>query len=73
MVSFVVFLVQGLAVVWYWLSKTNMARGLRLALVVFALLTVLLPPIITLIGIFDSWLDWRRLEKRGQAGDKAGV
>ena len=73
MVSFVVFLVQGLAVVWYWLSKTNMGRGLRLALVVFALLTVLLPPIITLIGIFDSWLDWRRLEKRGQAGDKAGV
>lgn len=66
----VIFLIQGMAVAWFWLEKAKVARGLRWGLMVLGLLTVWLPPALTLLGLFDTWFDWRKLEKQaGGNGD----
>ncbi|MGI6082034.1 MAG: YybS family protein [Limnochordia bacterium] len=54
-----VFAIQGLAVVWFYLSKWNVRRWVAVTITV---LLTLLTPLMVLIGLLDSWFDLRRID-----------
>ena len=57
-ISFV-FAIQGLAVVWFYLSRWNVRRW---AAITVTVLLTLLTPLMVLVGLLDSWFDLRRLD-----------
>ncbi|MBE3584163.1 MAG: DUF2232 domain-containing protein [Limnochordaceae bacterium] len=57
-----VFGVQGVALVWFWLERTGVTPVWRWLVVVLAFLWPLMWMALVLAGALDSWFDWRKLE-----------
>ncbi|HEY8531944.1 MAG TPA: DUF2232 domain-containing protein [Limnochorda sp.] len=60
------FLVEGLAVIWFYLDKWGVGKGVRLLLTVL-LITPFLPLMepVAWLGMLDAWLDFRKLQREG--------
>ena len=61
-----VFLLQGLAILWYFLDKANVAKALRW-LIVFFMFNPLFMTLIVWAGVLDTWFDFRKLGQEGPA------
>lgn len=57
----VLFLVQGLAVGWFFLDRWRMGKGWKLAVTVFAVSSPLLSQLLPFLGLFDVAMDVRGL------------
>jgi uncharacterized protein YybS (DUF2232 family) len=55
-----IFMVQGLAVIWYYLTRRG---GRRAIAFVLTGLSLLFSPAVVLIGLLDAWFDLRRLKR----------
>lgn len=55
-----IFLVQGLAIAWFFFDRWGMSKPIRILLAFFAL-NPGLSSFVTLLGVLDTWLDFRRL------------
>lgn len=55
-----VFLVQGLAVVWFYLTRWGVRRAIIIAL---AGLSLVAGPLLVFVGLLDAWFDLRRLDR----------
>lgn len=62
-----VFLVQGLAVLYYYLTRRPMAGPLRIAFLLAAVFW--LSPFVTWLGVLDVWFNFRRLPNAALEGD----
>lgn len=74
LVSQTLFFVQGLAVTRWFAVNRGMGRGARTALYVAAILGQMLFQLTGLVGLFDTWVDYRKRyaqksPKAGSAGD----
>lgn len=58
-----VYLLQGLAVMAFWLRKKNVPRPARAALYTIVVLMEVLVILLAAAGLFDIWFDFRRLKK----------
>lgn len=56
-----IFMLQGLAVVLFFLDRFKVKALSRLVFLILAFLAHLLFQILTLLGLFDTWFDYRRL------------
>ena len=56
-----VFLVQGVAIVWYFFDKYNVHSIVRWLIIIFAILNTMILQILSWVGVFDAWLDFRKL------------
>jgi uncharacterized protein YybS (DUF2232 family) len=54
-----VFAVQGLAVVWFYLSRWGVRKWVT---IIIAVLSTILMPVLVFVGLLDSWFDLRRLD-----------
>ncbi len=63
--SFLVYTVHGSAIVLYWLEKKTKAYFLRYLVVAMVLLQPVFLLLITGLGIFDIWLDFRKIRAAG--------
>lgn len=62
------FLLQGLAIVWFFLDKYNVSKVLRVIMILFLLLPggpVTL--VLALGGMLDTWFDFRKLNRKNEA------
>ncbi|MGE5592321.1 MAG: YybS family protein [Betaproteobacteria bacterium] len=55
------FLVQGLALAWYLMNRYQLNTAVRILLGVFAVLNPTVLQIVSWVGLFDAWFDFRRL------------
>ena len=55
-----VFLLQGLAILWYFMDKANVAKMLRW-LIIFFMFNPLFMTLIVWAGVLDTWFDFRKL------------
>lgn len=58
-----VFLIQGLAIAWFFFERWGLSKPIRILLVFFAL-NPSFSLFIILLGVLDTWLDFRRLGVR---------
>ncbi|HXL04935.1 MAG TPA: YybS family protein [Bacillota bacterium] len=56
-----IFLVQGLAVVWYFFDKYKLLPIARWLIIIFIILNPTLLQILSWAGVLDAWLDFRKL------------
>lgn len=61
LVFYFVFLIEGMAVLWFYIMRWNIRKWVGLALETIA---VFFAPLIIAVGLLDSWLDLRRLRLR---------
>jgi len=66
------FLLQGLAVVVYFVSRFRGPRLLRVAIVVLILMIPVGIHVVPLLGLFDTWFDFRRWAPRPERADRGG-
>lgn len=66
---FYLFIVQGLAVAWFYIEKYNLGRAGKWAVVLLLLVVPFASPAISYLGLFDSWFDFRKVESRPQRPD----
>lgn len=59
-----VFMVQGLSLMWYFMSKHNINKFLKVFLTVFAVVFSPVSYILSMVGIFDIWYDLRKRLRR---------
>ncbi|MEA4882801.1 MAG: DUF2232 domain-containing protein [Clostridia bacterium] len=58
--------VQGVAVLWWSLAKYNVAKGLRVLIALMIYTSPALNPLLPLAGVLDGWFDFRKMAaKRG--------
>jgi uncharacterized protein YybS (DUF2232 family) len=57
-----IYFCQGLAIMAYYLQMLAMPRIVRVAIYVIALLQPILAGLVCLTGVFDMWIDFRRLK-----------
>lgn len=55
------FLVQGMALCWYFMNRYHLNVAVRVLLGVFAFLNPIVLQIVSWVGLFDAWLDFRKL------------
>ena len=60
LVSRFLFTVQGLAVMWFYLTRWGVRKWIR---IIIAGLSALVMPLLVFIGLLDSWFDLRRLDR----------
>lgn len=56
-----VFLIQGVALCWYFMDRYRMNLAIRLILIVFALFNPIVYQVLSWVGLLDAWLDFRKL------------
>ncbi|MDI7246455.1 MAG: YybS family protein [Bacillota bacterium] len=56
-----VFLVQGIALCWFFMDRYRLNVAVRVLLGVFALLNPTVLQIVSWVGLFDAWFDFRKL------------
>ena len=61
MVLATIYLFQGVAIIGYYLERRNVPRFLRAVIYGFVLLQMFATASVVLIGLFDMWFDFRRL------------
>ena len=54
---------QGLGIVLFWLTKLHVPRWGRVAATLGAFVVEPIMPVLTLVGLMDTWFDFRRLRK----------
>lgn len=59
-----VFLIQGLALVWFFMDKYRVSTAMRVLLVFFIIITRFLSQLLVWVGLFDAWLDLRKLARK---------
>jgi len=59
-----VFLVHGLATAWFFLEKYRVASVLRYLIAFFAVMNQFLSQVLIWTGLFDAWLDLRKIQAR---------
>lgn len=57
------FLVQGLAVGWYFMEKYRMSKLIGVVLAFFAVTNQFLSQILVWVGLFDGWFDFRKFRR----------
>ncbi|MCL4426033.1 MAG: YybS family protein [Firmicutes bacterium] len=60
------FILQGVAVAYYFLSRWNLSKPLRVVLLVYALFIPVLAQILSWLGLFDTIIDYRRMAEERQ-------
>lgn len=55
-----IFMIQGLAIAWFFFDQWGLNRPIRILLLFFAL-NPRLAQVVVLLGVLDTWLDFRRL------------
>lgn len=68
MVVQLVFLIMGMAVAYWWLSRYNLSRVFKVVLLAYVLVLPILQLVAMLLGMLDTFFDYRGL-RRGAAGD----
>jgi uncharacterized protein YybS (DUF2232 family) len=66
MVSGVLYFLQGMAVLAFWLRKKQAPRLARIALYALVTIVEFLLLLLVVVGLFDLWFDFRRLKKKNQ-------
>jgi hypothetical protein len=61
------FLLQGLAVTAFYAHRLNVPPPLRAAVVVLVLINPWAPQILALLGLFDTWIDFRKYAEPAEA------
>ncbi len=56
-----IFLVQGIALCWFFMNRYRLSVAVRVLLGVFALLNPIVLQILSWVGLFDAWFDFRKL------------
>lgn len=56
-----IFLVQGTAIAWYFFDKYKLRPIVRWLIIIFVVLNPTLLQILSWAGVFDAWLDFRKL------------
>lgn len=69
MFFYYLFIVQGLAVAWFYIEKYKLDRAGKWAVVLLLLVVPVASPALSYLGLFDSWFDFRKLESRSQGPD----
>ncbi|MEG1836414.1 MAG: DUF2232 domain-containing protein [Synergistaceae bacterium] len=67
-----IFIIEGLSIMWYFMTKKNIHKIIKLFFVIFALLFPPLSYIMSMLGIFDIWYDLRR-KKSGRNKDESNI
>ena len=57
----IVFLVQGMAIAWYFFDKYSVHSIVRWLIIIFAILNTTLLQVLSWVGVLDAWLDFRKL------------
>jgi len=60
-----VFLIQGFAVTEYWFNKHNFSKVMKNLIYIFILFSQFLLVSIAVIGLFDNWFDFRKINRVG--------
>lgn len=63
-----VFMIQGSALCWYFMDRYRVSLLVRLFLVVFVLLSPIVPQVLSWVGLFDAWFDFRKLSAESRGG-----
>ncbi len=63
LISSFLFLLQGLCIVEYWFSKYNFSPIMKGIFLFFMFLFQIIFVVIALLGLFDTWFDFRKLNK----------
>lgn len=64
------FFVQGLAIVWFFLDRYRVPKFIRVVFVLFLFQPgSFLILLVALVGLLDTWLDFRKVRQKGQAQD----
>jgi uncharacterized protein YybS (DUF2232 family) len=61
------FMLQGLAVIAFYAHRLNVPPPLRAAVVVLVLINPWAPQILALLGLFDTWIDFRKYAEPSEA------
>lgn len=61
----VVYLYQGMAIVLFFLKKYNVPSWLRPPVYFFLIVQQILTVVVAVGGLFDQWIDFRKIHKRG--------
>lgn len=64
------FFIQGLAIMWFYMTQANISKALRVLLtaVVFLTASIYVSFILIMLGVLDTWFDIRNLNKTGKGG-----
>ncbi|HHT37113.1 MAG: YybS family protein [Candidatus Wallacebacter cryptica] len=59
------FFIQGLAILWFYLTQAEIRKSFRILITIFLLLTgnVLIYNILVMLGVLDTWFDVRKLNR----------
>ncbi len=58
------YIVLGLSIIWFFIEKLKFGAVVKFFLFLFMLFFPFILFVIILIGIFDTWFDWRKLSKK---------
>ncbi len=65
-----VFMVEGLSLVWYYMTSRGLSKVLKIPVAVFCVLFSPLSYILSMVGIFDIWYDLRaRIRRKNDEGN----
>ncbi len=64
-VTQVLFFIQGLSLVYYFLSRYIRSKGVKLVILLFLALQPLFSTLLAWLGVFDVWFDFRKLYSNG--------
>lgn len=59
------FLMQGLALCWFFMDRYRVNTVVRLVFVAFAFFNPLIARVLSWVGLFDAWFDFRKLSTEG--------
>jgi uncharacterized protein YybS (DUF2232 family) len=68
MISGLIYFFQGLAVTAQWLARKRVPPAIRAVIYTLIALQLVLALAIALLGLFDLWMDFRKLKNAGSAG-----
>jgi uncharacterized protein YybS (DUF2232 family) len=55
------FIVQGVAIVYYFLSRYIQSRGVKIIILLFVVFQPILSTILSWLGVLDTWFDFRKM------------
>ncbi|MGA1846392.1 DUF2232 domain-containing protein [Deferribacter abyssi] len=67
-IFFTLFFIQGIEILEFWLKKINVPPIFKYIILFFILLEPPLTIILSIFGLFDIWIDFRKLNKGGKNG-----
>ena len=55
------FIVQGVAIVYYFLSRYIQSRGVKIIILLFVVFQPIFSTILSWLGVLDTWFDFRKM------------